>query len=129
MKTLEKFNPLLGLGLTLGLAAGLVACKPKEAQVDATQPLQQSFQEAEPAVRQTIAAVNTSLKAGQYQQAGQLLQPVITSRQLTAQQQQAVALTLQQLNQAVAKEPALDTKEMYELRNKMFQTLRKGSRF
>ncbi len=117
------------LFLAGGLAAGLCGCKPRQVQTDATKPLEQSFKQAEPEVKQTIAAVNNNLKVGNYQDAGRLLEPVVTRRQLNPEQKQAVALALQQLNQAVARNPALDSKEMYELRNKMFQALHNGPRF
>ncbi len=129
MRPVVNFRSCLGLAMAAAMATGLTGCKPKPAQTDVTVPLQQSFQASEPEVRQTIAAVNSSLKAGNYQDAGRLLEPVITRRHLTPDQKQAVSLTLQQFNQAVAKNPALDTKEMYELRNRMFQALHNGPRF
>ena len=110
------------------LAFYLVGCK-KEVQTDATQPLQQSFQTAEPEVKQTIAVVNASLKAGDYAEATRALAPLVTQRPLTDAQKQAVGLALQQVNQAMAANVALDTKEMYELRAKMFQAVHSGPRF
>jgi ribosomal protein L5 len=110
------------------LAFYLVGCK-KEVQTDATQPLQQSFQTAEPEVKQTIAVVNASLKAGDYAEATRALAPLVTQRPLTDAQKQAVGLALQQVNQAMAANVALDTKEMYELRARMFQAVHSGPRF
>jgi len=110
------------------LAFYLVGCK-KEVQTDATQPLQQSFQTAEPEVKQMIAVVNASLKAGDYAEATRALAPLVTQRPLTDAQKQAVGLALQQVNQAMAANVALDTKEMYELRAKMFQAVHSGPRF
>ena len=88
-----------------------------------------SFQAAAPEVRQVIATVNTSLKANNYAEATKALAPLVTQRPLTDPQRQAVGVALQQINQAVAADPTLDTKEMYELRAKMFQAMRRGSRF
>jgi ribosomal protein L5 len=110
------------------LAFYLVGCK-KEVQTDATQPLQQSFQRAEPEVKQTIALVNASLKARDYAEATRALAPLVTQRPLTDAQKQAVGIALQQVNQAMAANVALDTKEMYELRAKMFQAVHSGPRF
>ena len=110
------------------LAFYLVGCK-KEVQTDATQPLQQSFQTADPEVKQAIATVNASLKAGNYAEATKALAPLVTQRPLTDAQKQAVGLALQQVNQAMAANAALDTKEMYELRAKMFQAVHNGPRF
>jgi len=124
-----RFCPWLVFALLAVLAGTLAACKPKSVRADATKPLEQSFKEAEPEMRQMIATVNSNLKAGNYQEAGRLLEPVVSGRQLTAQQKQAVSIALQQLNQAVAANPVLDNKEMYELRNKIFQALHSGPRF
>ena len=99
------------------------------AKTDATQPLQESFQTAEPEVKKTIETVNTSLKAGNYAEATKALAPLVTQRPLTDAQKQAVGLALQQVNQAIAANPALDTKEMYELRLKMFEAVHRGPRF
>jgi len=110
------------------LASCLVGCK-QEAQTDATQPLQQSFQTAEPEVKQAIATVNASLKAGNYAEATKALAPLVTERPLTDAQKHAVGLALQQVNQAVAANAALDTREMYELREKMFRAVHSGPRF
>ncbi len=110
------------------LALWLVGCK-QEVQTDATQPLQESFQSAEPEVKQSIESVTASLKAGNYAEATRALAPVVTQRPLTDAQKQAVGLALQQVNQAMAANAALDTKEMYELRAKMFQAVHRGPRF
>ncbi|MDD1650963.1 MAG: hypothetical protein LUO80_11340, partial [Methylococcaceae bacterium] len=112
-----------------GLIFGLMACKKNTDQADATQPLQQSFQSAEPPVQQAIATATTSLKAGNYSEATRALTPVVTSRQLTEAQKQAVGVALKQINQAIAANPKLDSKEMYEMRQKLFQAVRGNSRF
>ena len=119
---------LLSWFVLLAFAFCLVSCK-KAVQTDATQSLQQSFQTAEPEVKQAIATVNASLKAGDYAEATKTLAPLVTQRPLTDAQKQAVSLALQQVNQAVAANAALDTKEMYELRAKMFQAVHSGPRF
>ena len=110
------------------LALWLLGCK-REVQTDATQPLQESFQAAEPEVKKSIESVTASLKAGNYEEATRALAPVVTQRPLTDAQKQAVGLALQQVNQAMAANAALDTKEMYELRAKMFQAVHRGPRF
>jgi C4-dicarboxylate-specific signal transduction histidine kinase len=109
------------------LALCCVSCK-KESQTDATQPLQQSFEAAEPEVKTAIDTVTTNLKAQNYAEATRALAPVIT-RPLTDQQRQAVGVALNQINEAVAANPALDTKEMYEMRAKMFKAVHSGPRF
>lgn len=108
-------------------AAG--GCKEKEVTADASQPLQESFQTAEPEVQQAVATATASLKAGNYTEATKALGPVVEQRVLTEPQKQAVGIAIQQINQAIAADPSLDTKEMYELRAKMFQATRRGSRF
>ena len=113
----------------LALALGSMSCKKKDAQADATRPLQQSFQTAEPETKQVIETVNTSLKAGNYTEATRALAPVVSRRNLTEPQKQAIGVALKQINQAIAANPALDTKEMYELRQKMFRAVDGGSRF
>ena len=106
----------------------LVSCQ-REAKVDATQPLQQSFQTAEPEVKKAIETVNSSLKTGNYSEAARTLAPLVAQRRMTDAQKQAVGMALQQFNQAITANPALDTKEMYELRAKMFQAVQSGPRF
>ena len=119
------------LSLSLACLASTVAlsgCK-KETRVDATQALADSFQAAEPEARQVIQRVNTSLKAGDVTEATRTLAPVVASRNLSQPQKQAVGVALQQINKAIASNPALDTKEMYELRAKMFQAVHSGPGF
>jgi hypothetical protein len=110
------------------LALCLVGCR-KEIQTDATLPLGQSFQTAEPEVKHAIETVNAGLKAGNYVEATKALAPLVTQRPLTDAQKQAVGLALQQVNQAMAANAALDTREMYDLRMKMFQAIHSGPRF
>ena len=110
------------------LALCQAGCK-KQTQADAAQPLEQSFKVAEPEVKQAIEAVTTRLKAGDYTEAARALEPIISSRPLTDPQKQAVGVALQQFDRAIASNPALDTKEMYELRKKMFEAVHRGPRF
>ena len=126
-KNMKPLN-LLSLLIVPALALCLVSCK-RAPRVDATQPLQQSFQTAAPEVQQVVAAVNTSLKANNYEQATKALAPLVTQRPLSDPQRQAVGLALQQINQAIAANPALDTKEMYQLREQMFRAVHSGPRF
>ena len=123
-----KSSLLLIFVVAPALAVCLVSCS-KEPKADATQPLQQSFQTAEPEIKKAIETVNASLKAGNYADATKTLAPVITQRPLTDAQRQAVGLALQQINQAVSANPTLDTKEMYEMRAKMFEAVHRGPRF
>src|SRR5689334_756614 len=113
MQTLK----IVSVFAALALASFVFGCR-KKTNVDATQPLQQSFQSAEPEVKTAIDTVNTSLKAGNYVDATRALAPVVTTRPLTEAQRQAVGVAIQQIGQAIAANPALDTKEMYELRAK-----------
>ena len=118
--------------LVLSVLLAIVACAPgcgKKAAPDATQPLQQSFQTAAPEVQQVIAQVNTQLKAGQVAEATRTLAPVVSGRPLSEAQKQAVGVALQQINKSIAANPKLDTKEMYELRARMFNAVHSGPRF
>ena len=118
--------------LSLAVLAAIVICTPgcgKKAASDATQPLQQSFQTAAPEVQQVIAQVNTHLKAGQVAEATRTLAPVVSGRPLNDAQRQAVGVALQQINKSIAANPKLDTKEMYELRARMFNAVHSGPRF
>ena len=110
------------------LALFLAGCN-KAPQTDAAQSLQQSFQSAEPEARKTIETVSQSFKSGNYSEAARTLTPMIVNRPMTDAQKQAVGAALQQLNQAIVADPKLDTKEMYELRAKMFQAVQSGPRF
>jgi hypothetical protein len=107
------------------LLAAALGCR-KEPAADATQPLEQSFQTATPEIKTAVERVNTSLKAHDYAEASRALAPVAMGQPLTEPQKQAVSLALQQINKAVYSNPGLDTKEMYELRNKMFKAVDSG---
>ena len=105
-----------------------LSCKQaRETPVDASRPLEQSFQ-AEPETKQAIATVKASLQGGNYAQAARAIEPVLTGRKLTAPQREAVGLLFQQISQAVAANPGLDSKELYELRVKLSRAAR-GERF
>ena len=114
--------------VAFALLPTLLGCS-KHGSADATHQLQQSFQTAEPEVKQGIEAVNSNLKAGNYAEASKALAPIVTSRNLTDPQRQAVGVALQQISQAIAANPALDTKEMYDLRLKMYRAYDSGKRF
>ncbi len=122
-----KRFPLLSFLVVAALALCLVSCK-NETKVDATQPLQQSFETAAPEIKEAIATVNASLKAKDYVAATKALAPVVTQHALTDPQRQAVGVALQEISQALAANPALDSKEMYQLRAKMFQAFHSGPR-
>jgi len=123
MKPLSRLSWLI----VPALALCLVSCR-GERRVDATQPLAQSFQSAGSEVQQAIATVNSSLKASNYAEATRALAPLVTQRALTDPQRQAIGLALQQINQAIAANPALDTKEMYQLRDQIFRAVHNGPR-
>ena len=125
MKSFRISSCLVAAALALGMAS----CKKKEPQADAAQPLQQSFQTAAPEVQKAVAVATTSLRAGNYTEATRALAPIVNQQRLTEPQKQAVGVALQQINQAITANPALDTKEMYEMRAKMFEAMRRGSRF
>jgi len=115
--------------LALVVSLGFLGCKKQEIKVDATRPLAESFQTAAPAVQQTIQSVNASLRSGNYLAAAQAMGPVLGQGNLTEPQKQAIGLALSQMNQAVAANPALDSKEFYEARARMFAAMRGKSRF
>jgi hypothetical protein len=128
LRMIKFFKILLGLAIC-GCALCLLGCKKEpEANVDASRPLEQSFQTAEPEAKQAIAAVKASLQSGNYAEAARAVQPVLTGRKLTTQQREAVGLMFQQISRAVAANPALDSKELYELRVKLAHAAR-GERF
>jgi RNA polymerase-interacting CarD/CdnL/TRCF family regulator len=101
-------------------------CGRNAASVDATGALQAAFQTAAPEVQQTIQTVNHHLRAGDYTAAARSLAPVALERPLSPQERQAVAQALEQINRGVAANPAQDTRELYELRAKLFQAIHRG---
>ncbi len=124
-----KSSILLCLCVSAVLTLVAVSCGRKEAHVDATEPLQQSFKTAEPEVKQALEVVNAHLRAKDYTAAARALAPVVLQQRLTEPEKQAVGVALQQINQAIAADRALDTKEMYELRARMFHVIqREGPR-
>jgi cytochrome c5 len=121
-----KFSILLSLCVSAVLTLVAVSCGRKETPADATQPLQQSFKTAEPAVKQAIEVVNVHLRARDYTAAARALAPVVLQQRLTEPERQAVGVALQQINQAIAADRSLNTKEMYELRASMFHAVQNG---
>ena len=70
------------------------------------------------------------LQAKDYVAAARTLAPVVTQQPLTEPEKRAVGVALEQINQGIAADRSLNTKEMYELRARMFQAVhRSGSRF
>lgn len=116
---------VMGSVIAAALAIGLAGCK-KEAKVDATKPLEQSFQEASPEVKATIQAANNSLRAGNYGAATEALLPAVNGQQLTEAQRRAVALSLRQINQAIAANPGLDSAELFRKRQQIFDKVYRG---
>jgi len=120
--------PCLCVSAVLTLVA--VSCGRKATQADATKALQQSFKGAAPEVRQAIQVVNTHLQAKDYTAAAKALAPVVVQQRLTEPEKQAVGVALEQINQAIAADRSLNTKEMYELRARMFHAVHNsGARF
>jgi PBP1b-binding outer membrane lipoprotein LpoB len=124
-----KVSLVSAITTMLALIVVLNGCSKRTAAVDATQPLADSFQAAAPEVKQSIQSVNTSLNSGNYLAAAQAMEPVLHRPNLTDPQKQAIGMALSQMNQAIAANPALDSKEFYELRARMFQAMRGKSRF
>lgn len=124
-------KPLLFLTLAvLALPLGGAGCRKGEAPAaDASPLLEQSFKTAAPELKQSIATVSSGLKAGNYAEATRELSPIVAQQQLTPEQKRAVSTALLQINQAIVADPKLDTKEMYEMRAKMFDALQRGARF
>jgi hypothetical protein len=124
-------SSLLGsLCVSVLLILAAVGCGRRGTQVDATPALQQSFNTAEPEVKKAIGQVTEHLRAKDYTAAAKALAPVVTQQRLTGPEKQAVGVALEQINQAIAADRSLDTKEMYELRAQMFHAVHNsGSRF
>jgi len=114
--------------VSVALIVTVASCN-KAASTDASKPLQQSFQTADPAAKQAAETAAADLKAGRYAESLRSLAFVADQRNLTEPQKQAIGMTLQQINSEIAKNPALDTKEMYQLRLKMHQAVDGGKRF
>jgi hypothetical protein len=125
-----KSSLLVCLCASTVLTLAAVGCGRKQPQADAAQALRQAFNTAEPEVKKAIQEVNTRLQAKDFSAAAKLLAPVVLQQRLTGPEKQAVAVALEQFNQAVATDRSLNTKEMYELRAKMFRAVEHGgSRF
>ena len=123
-----RFIKILSRLALCSCALCLPGCKKAQAtRVDASQPLEQSFQ-VEPETKQAIATVKASLQGGKYAEAARAMEPVLAGRKLTAPQRVAVGLLFQQISQAVAANPSLDSQELYDLRVKLAHAAR-GERF
>ena len=112
-------GPCVALFCILAVLSG---CGKKE-KIDATVPLQQSFEKSDPEVKKTVDAVNENLKNKKYAEALKTLTPVVSQTNLSAQQRDAIGAVLQQVTTAAAEDPALNTKEMYQLRLQLVQKL------
>jgi hypothetical protein len=114
--------------VVLLLLAGVFAfpsCS-NQGTVDASQPLEQSFQQSPPEITKAIQTVNSSLKSKDYLQAARSLAFVLDKVKLTPAQNQAVGTALKQINDAIAADPSLNSAEMYQLRQKMFVAVYNG---
>ena len=106
------------------LAVCLAACQKSPEGVDATRLLSQAFDTAQPEVKQNIRATVTGLQSKDYLEALRSLTiAVANSSTLTEEQKHAAGVALQQVNQAVGANPALDSKEMHEQRTKLTAAL------
>jgi hypothetical protein len=119
----------IAFNFALAVLLCCAGCNKSGTTVDATKPLAESFQVAAPEVKHTIQTVNTRLTEGNYFGAAQAMEPVLTQPNLTEAQKHAISLALSQINQAVAANPSLDSKEFYAARARMFQAMRGKSRF
>ena len=117
-----KTFTLLTVILACVMGISVTSCKKNEA-VQVPELLEHSFQDSEPEVQQAMQSVAASLQAGNYTEATRTLAPMISGRPLTEAQKQAVSGALVQINQAIAADPSLDTKEMYEMRARMFHAV------
>jgi len=107
--------------MAVGLILCVSACSKKQAKVDASQALQQTFKQAEEPVQQAVSSATASLKSGNVTEAARTLSMVSTNRELTQEQRNAMGTALLQVNQAIASDPKLNTREMYLMRQRMFQ--------
>jgi hypothetical protein len=113
--------------MVAALGLGMLGCS-KQATGDASKLLDQSFQQATPETRQAIQIVAASLKSGDFLQAAKSLAPVLDNGNLTPAQTQAVGAVLNQINDAIAANPKLNSQELYTLQEKMFQAVYRGPR-
>ena len=116
---MKAFSLVLRMTLAVVLVS-FAGCNNGPAKVDATKPLENSFQEATPEVKQAIQMVNTSLRAQNYVEATSAVAAIISGRSLTDAQKQAIGLVLQQINQAMAANPKLDSAEFFKKRQQLF---------
>jgi hypothetical protein len=120
---------ILGCLALWGCVLCLLSCKQhQEPRVDASRPLEQSFQSSEPETKQALATAQTSLKSGSYVEACRAMEPLLAGRRLSDDQRRAVGLMFQQINQAIATNPNLESKELYEWRVRLAHAAR-GDRF
>jgi hypothetical protein len=104
-------------------------CKKSEPPVADTSPaLQQAFESADPALKERVAAVAADVKAKKLVDATKALDQLVSSARLTDAQAQAISNTILEMNEVAANNPEVDSKEMYDLRSKMFQSLRRRGR-
>jgi len=112
----------------LSLALVISGCH-RESRVDASRALEHAFQAADPSVTQAVLAATASLRAGEYTEMARAMNPVLAGRPLTPEQKEAAGQLFRQINQALSSNPNIDSKELYELRNRLHQGVTGGSRF
>jgi hypothetical protein len=123
MKTIAKSSFILALVLAF-LAPG---CKKSEpAAPDTALKLDQAFETAETALKDSVTAVTASLRAKNFAEATKALEPIVSNPKLTEPQKAAIMSVILQINEAVANDPKLDSSELSDLRRRMFMSLRGG---
>jgi len=88
--------------------------------------LQQAFETAEPAVKESITSVVTNLKAKNYLDVVKALDAIVSKRPVNEAQKQAIMTALLQVGEAIAADPKINTPELSSTRAKIFETLRRS---
>jgi hypothetical protein len=105
----------------LGLV--VLGCGKQAASESPAELIEQSFQQATPETKETIQTVAASLKAKEFLAAARSLATALNKDSFTPAQKHAVGAVLNQINEAIAADPKLNSQEMFTLREKIFQAL------
>ena len=125
MKIIPSLTLVIAFAVTL-LACG---CKKSEPPVaDTTSALQQAFDPADAALKEKAASVAADIKAKKLVEATKTLEQLASGARLTDAQAQAIASTILEMNEIAANDPKADSVEMYQLRSKLFQSVRRTGR-
>jgi hypothetical protein len=109
------------MAAVLGLV--VLGCGKQAATESPTELIEQSFQQATPETKEAIQNVVASLKAKEFLAAARSLVTVLDKDSFTPEQKHAVGAVLNQINEAIAADPKLNSQEMFTLREKIFQAL------